>query len=98
MQKVGNNYYYSKPLNKFNFPNNIDYTDFNNFINYSSAELRTKIAKNKIKDYLLPEIKANDDKNIFKTIRQEVDSAFNIQNKTNENIMMDLLKDIYYRK
>lgn len=29
----------------------IDYTDFNNFINYSSAELRTKIAKNKIKDY-----------------------------------------------
>lgn len=29
----------------------IDYTDFNNFINYSSAELRTKIAKSKIKDY-----------------------------------------------
>jgi len=26
VQKVGNNYYYSKPLNKFNFPNNIDYT------------------------------------------------------------------------
>ena len=26
VQKVGNNYYYSKPLNKFNFPTNIDYT------------------------------------------------------------------------
>ena len=26
VQKVGSNYYYSKPLNKFNFPNNIDYT------------------------------------------------------------------------
>jgi hypothetical protein len=29
----------------------IDYTEFNNFIVYSSAELRTKIAKNKILEY-----------------------------------------------
>ena len=29
----------------------IDYSNFDNFINYSSAELRTKIAKNKIKNY-----------------------------------------------
>ncbi len=29
----------------------IDYNDFDNFINYSSAELRTKIAKNKIIQY-----------------------------------------------
>ena len=29
----------------------IDYTNFSNFIVYSSAELRTKIAKNKISDY-----------------------------------------------
>jgi len=26
VQKVGSNYYYSKPVNKFNFPTNIDYT------------------------------------------------------------------------
>lgn len=26
VQQVGDNYYYSKPLNKFNFPNNIDYS------------------------------------------------------------------------
>jgi hypothetical protein len=29
----------------------IDYTDFNNFVNYSSAEIRTKIAKNKIAEF-----------------------------------------------
>tara|TARA_S200002703_G_scaffold3043_1_gene4517 strand:- start:2634 stop:6992 length:4359 start_codon:yes stop_codon:yes gene_type:complete len=29
----------------------IDYKDFNNFINYSSAELRTKVGKNKITEY-----------------------------------------------
>jgi hypothetical protein len=29
----------------------IDYSDFNNFITYSSAELRTKIAKNKISEF-----------------------------------------------
>lgn len=29
----------------------IDYTDFNNFITYSSAELRTKLIKNKIEQY-----------------------------------------------
>lgn len=37
----------------------IDFTDFNNFIIYSSAELRSKIAKNKIVEYNALEINRN---------------------------------------
>lgn len=45
----------------------------------------------------MPEVKANDDKHIFQTIRSEVDAAFNQTKPKNDNIMLDLLKEIYYR-
>jgi len=49
----------------------IDYTSFDNFIVYSSAELRTKIAKNKISDYN----KIEDSKNTIDSRVSSVTSA-----------------------
>lgn len=58
----------------------IDYDNFNNFIIYSSAELRTKIAKNKISDFNKKEnLKKSIEDKIVDNLPKTISSSYSIQ-------------------
>lgn len=71
----------------------IDYNNFDNFIIYSSAELRTKIAKNKIIDYNKQEVKKSiiDSKINSKTIKT-ISSSYSIEKDKIIKDQIELLK------
>jgi len=57
----------------------IDYSQFDNFINYSSAELRTKIAKNKINQYTSIESKKTGINSKISTVNSSISSSYSIE-------------------
>jgi hypothetical protein len=70
----------------------IDYDDFNNFINFSSAELRTKIAKSKISKYNSYEVSKNQAKNqASSTDNSSISASYSNQVKTITNEQVALL-------
>lgn len=69
----------------------INYDDFSNFINFSSAELRTKIAKSKISKYNSYESSKNQAKNeASSTTNSSISASYSNQVKTitNEQILL----------
>ena len=70
----------------------INYDDFNNFINFSSAELRTKIAKSKISKYNSYEVSKNQAKNqASSTDNSSISASYSNQVKTITNEQISLL-------
>jgi hypothetical protein len=70
----------------------INYDDFNNFINFSSAELRTKIAKSKISKYNSYEVSKNQAKNqASSTDNSSISASYSSQVKTITNEQISLL-------
>ena len=55
---------------------NINYNDFNNFIVYSSAELRTKLARNKVLQYSDYKTQENNISSIASTSNTEISSSY----------------------
>ena len=70
----------------------INYDDFSNFINFSSAELRTKIAKSKISKYNSYEVSKNQSKNeASSTTNSSISASYSDQVKTITNEQISLL-------
>ncbi len=70
----------------------INYDNFNNFINFSSAELRTKIAKSKISKYNSYEVSKNQAKNqASSTDNSSISASYSNQVKTITNEQIALL-------
>jgi len=66
----------------------IDFNDFNNFINYSSAELRTKVAKNKILQYYKIDLEKNQIKTKANSSVYSISASYSsdLKSKTKEQI------------
>lgn len=70
----------------------IDYTDFSNFVNFSSAELRTKIAKNKIQRYeLLENYKKEVISDANSTSNESISASYSFEFKKVVNEQIDIL-------
>jgi len=72
----------------------IDYNSFSNFIVYSSAELRTKIAKNKISDYEKLDIKKSRIESAASSTTKTISSSYSIEKQKIIQNQIDILNSL----